>query len=55
MVLCGLMELLDVDNKADSAEAVFQEKMSENEKAFQGLESIGGDGINAAQFGENGT
>ena len=54
MVLCGLMELLDVDNKADSAEAVFQE-MSENEKAFQGLqwESIGSDGINAAQFDED--
>ena len=51
MVLCGLMELLDVDNKADSAEAVFQE-LSENEKGFQGLqwESIGSDGINAAQF-----
>ena len=31
MILCGLMELLDVDNKADSAEAVFQE-LSENEK-----------------------
>ena len=54
MILCGLMELLDVDNKADSAEAVFQE-MSENEKAFQGLqwESIGSDGINAAQFDED--
>ena len=54
MVLCGLMELLDVDNKADSAEAVFQE-MSEIEKAFQGLqwESIGSDGINAAQFDED--
>jgi len=54
MVLCGLMELLDVDNKADSAEAVFQE-MSENEKAFQGLqwESIGSDGINAAQFDDD--
>ena len=54
MVLCGLMELLDVDNKADSAEAVFQE-LSENEKAFQGLqwESIGSDGINAAQFDED--
>ena len=51
MVLCGLMELLDVDNKADSAEAVFQE-LSEIEKGFQGLqwESIGSDGINAAQF-----
>ena len=54
MVLCGLMELLDVDNKADSAEAVFQE-LSEIEKAFQGLqwESIGSDGINAAQFDED--
>ena len=54
MILCGLMELLDVDNKADSAEAVFQE-LSENEKAFQGLqwESIGSDGINAAQFDED--
>ncbi len=54
MVLCGLMELLDVDNKADSAEAVFQE-LSEFEKAFQGLqwESIGNDGINAAQFDED--
>ena len=54
MVLCGLMELLDVDNKADSAEAVFQE-LSENEKGFQGLqwESIGSDGINAAQFYED--
>ena len=54
MVLCGLMELLDVDNKADSAEVVFQE-MSEIEKAFQGLqwESIGSDGINAAQFDED--
>ena len=54
MVLCGLMELLDVDNKADSAEAVFQE-LSEIEKAFQGLqwESIGSDGINAAQFNED--
>ena len=54
MVLCGLMELLDVDNKADSAEAVFQE-MSEIEKAFQGLqwESIGSEGINAAQFDED--
>ena len=54
MVLCGLMELLDVDNKADSAEAVFQE-LSENEKGFQGLqwESIGSDGINAAQFDED--
>ena len=54
MVLCGLMELLDVDNKADSAEAVFQE-LSENEKGFKGLqlESIGGDGINAAQFDED--
>ena len=51
MVLCGLMELLDVDNKADSAEAVFHE-LSENEKGFQGLqwESIGSDGINAAKF-----
>ena len=51
MGLCGLMELLDVDNKADSAEAVFQE-LSEIEKAFKGLqwESIGSDGINAAQF-----
>jgi len=51
MILCGLMELLDVDNKADSAEAVFQE-LSEIEKAFQGLqwESIGSDGINVAQF-----
>ena len=51
MILCGLMELLDVDNKADSADAVFQE-LSENEKAFQGLqwESIGSDGINVAQF-----
>ena len=51
MILCGLMELLDVDNKADSAEAVFQE-LSENEKGFQGLqwEAIGNDGINAAQF-----
>ena len=54
MVLCGLMELLDVDNKADSAEAVFQE-LSENEKGFKGLqwESIGSDGINAAQFYED--
>ena len=54
MVLCGLMELLDVDNKADSAEAVFQE-LSEIEKAFQGLqwESIGSDGINAAQFDDD--
>ena len=54
MVLCGLMELLDVDNKADSAEAVFQE-LSEIEKAFKGLqwESIGSDGINAAQFDED--
>ena len=54
MILCGLMELLDVDNKADSAEAVFQE-LSENEKGFQGLqwESIGSDGINAAQFDED--
>ena len=54
MVLCGLMELLDVDNKADSAEAVFQE-LSEKEKGFQGLqwESIGSDGINAAQFDED--
>ena len=54
MVLCGLMELLDVDNKADSAEAVFQE-LSENEKGFQGLqwESIGSDGINAAQFDDD--
>jgi len=54
MVLCGLMELLDVDNKADSAEAVFQE-LSENEKGFQGLqwESIGSDGINAAKFDED--
>ena len=54
MVLCGLMELLDVDNKADSAEAVFQE-LSEIEKAFQGLqwEFIGSDGINAAQFDED--
>ena len=54
MVLCGLMELLDVDNKADSAEAVFQE-LSENEKGFQGLqwESIGSDGINVAQFDED--
>ena len=54
MILCGLMELLDVDNKADSAEAVFQE-LSEIEKAFQGLqwESIGSDGINAAQFNED--
>ena len=54
MVLCGLMELLDVDNKADSAEAVFQE-LSENEKGFQGLqwESIGSDGMNAAQFDED--
>ena len=54
MVLCGLMELLDVDNKADSAEAVFQE-LSENEKGFEGLqwESIGSDGINAAQFDED--
>ena len=54
MVLCGLMELLDVDNKADSAEAVFQE-LSENEKGFQGLqwESIGSNGINAAQFDED--
>ena len=54
MILCGLMELLDVDNKADSVEAVFQE-LSEIEKAFQGLqwESIGSDGINAAQFDED--
>ncbi len=54
MILCGLMELLDVDNKADSAKAVFQE-LSEIEKAFQGLqwESIGSDGINAAQFDED--
>ncbi|MGA0439886.1 MAG: molybdopterin-dependent oxidoreductase [bacterium] len=54
MILCGLMELLDVDNKADSAEAVFQE-LSEIEKAFQGLqwESIGSDGINAAQFDDD--
>ena len=54
MVLCGLMELLDVDNKVDSAEAVFQE-LSENEKGFQGLqwESIGSNGINAAQFDED--
>ena len=54
MILCGLMELLDVDNMADSAEAVFQE-LSENEKGFQGLqwESIGSDGINAAQFDED--
>ena len=54
MILCGLMELLDIDNKADSAEAVFQE-LSEIEKAFQGLqwESIGSDGINAAQFDED--
>ena len=54
MILCGLMELLDVDNKADSAEAVFQE-LSEIEKAFKGLqwESIGSDGINAAQFNED--
>ena len=54
MVLCGLMELLDVDNKVDSAEAVFQE-LSENEKGFKGLqwESIGSDGINAAQFDED--
>jgi len=54
MVLCGLMELLDVDNKADSAEAVFQE-LSEIEKAFKGLqwESIGSNGINAAQFDED--
>ena len=54
MILCGLMELLDVDNKADSAEAVFQE-LSEIEKAFQGLqwESIGSNGINAAQFDED--
>ena len=54
MVLCGLMELLDVDNKADSAEAVFQE-LSEIEKAFKGLqwESIGSNGINAALFDED--
>ena len=54
MVLCGLMELLDVDNKADSAEAVFQE-LSEIEKAFKGLqwESIDSNGINAAKFDED--
>ena len=54
MVLCGLMELLNLDNKADSAEAVFQE-LSEIEKAFKGLqwESIGSNGINAAQFDED--
>ena len=54
MILCGLMELLDVDNKADSAKVVFQE-LSENEKGFQGLqwESIGSDGINVAQFDED--
>jgi len=54
MILCGLMELLAVDNKADSAEEVFQE-LSENEKGFKGLqwESIGSDGINAAQFDED--
>ena len=54
MVLCGLMELLDVDNKADSAEAVFQE-LSEIEKAFKGLqwESIGSNGIIVAQFDED--
>ena len=54
MILCGLMELLDVDNKADSAEAVFQE-LSENEKGFKGLqwESIGSEGMNAAQFDED--
>ena len=54
MILCGLMELLVVDNKADSAEAVFQE-LSEIEKAFKGLqwESIGSNGINAAQFDED--
>ncbi len=54
MILCGLMELLDVDNKADSAEAVFQE-LSENEKGFQGLQlkSIGSVGINVAQFDED--
>ena len=54
MILCGLMELLDVDNKADSAEAVFQE-LSENEKGFNGLqwESIGSDGINTPQFDED--
>ena len=54
MILCGLMELLGVYNKADSAEAVFQE-LSENEKGFQGLqwESIGSDGINVAQFDDD--
>ena len=54
MILCGLMELLNVDNKADSAEAVFQE-LSENEKGFQGLqwESIGSDGNNVAQFDDD--
>ncbi|MEC8238055.1 MAG: molybdopterin-dependent oxidoreductase, partial [SAR324 cluster bacterium] len=54
MILCGLMELLDVDNKADSAEAVFQE-LSEIEKAFKGLqwESMGSNGINVAQFVED--
>ncbi|MCH2296305.1 MAG: 2Fe-2S iron-sulfur cluster-binding protein [SAR324 cluster bacterium] len=54
MILCGMMELLDVHNKADSAEAVFQE-LSENEKGFKGLqwESICSQGINAAQFDED--
>ena len=50
MVLCGLMEMLDVENQVDSTESIFLE-MADAEQGFKELqwEELGSDGLNVPQ------
>ncbi|MDP6728448.1 MAG: molybdopterin-dependent oxidoreductase [SAR324 cluster bacterium] len=50
MILCGLMEMLDVENQVDSTESIFQE-MADAEQGFKELqwEELSSDGLNVPQ------
>jgi len=50
MILCGLMEMLDVENQVDSTESIFLE-MADAEQGFKELqwEELGSDGLNVPQ------
>jgi len=50
MVLCGLMEMLDVENQVDSTESIFLE-MADAEQGFKELqwEELSSDGLNVPQ------
>lgn len=50
MILCGLMEMLDVENQVDSTESIFLE-MADAEQGFKELqwEELSSDGLNVPQ------